>query len=35
MKARYEAILELVRSDDYREGPAAFAQKRKPDWKGR
>jgi crotonobetainyl-CoA hydratase len=35
MKARYEAILELVRSDDYREGPAAFAQKRKPEWKGR
>jgi len=35
MSARYEAISELVRSDDFREGPLAFAQKRKPSWKGR
>jgi len=35
MNARYDAIGELVRSDDFREGPLAFAQKRKPSWKGR
>jgi len=35
MTARYEAVVELVRSDDYLEGPRAFAAKRKPAWKGR
>jgi len=35
MNARYDAIAELVRSEDFREGPLAFAQKRKPSWKGR
>jgi crotonobetainyl-CoA hydratase len=35
MSARYQAIAELVKSEDYREGPIAFAQKRKPKWKGR
>jgi enoyl-CoA hydratase/carnithine racemase len=35
MNARYDAIGELVRSEDFREGPLAFAQKRKPSWKGR
>ncbi|HTY18071.1 MAG TPA: enoyl-CoA hydratase-related protein [Myxococcota bacterium] len=35
MSARYDAIGELVRSEDFREGPLAFAQKRKPSWKGR
>jgi crotonobetainyl-CoA hydratase len=35
MAARYDAIAELVRSEDFVEGPRAFAAKRKPDWKGR
>ena len=35
MSARYEAIVELVKSEDFIEGPLAFAQKRKPNWKGR
>ena len=35
MNAHYEAIGTLVRSEDFREGPLAFAQKRKPAWKGR
>jgi len=34
MGARYEAIAELVKSADFVEGPLAFAQKRKPNWKG-
>jgi crotonobetainyl-CoA hydratase len=35
MGARYDAIAELVKSEDFVEGPIAFAQKRKPKWKGR
>jgi crotonobetainyl-CoA hydratase len=35
LAARYDAIAELVRSDDFVEGPRAFAEKRKPHWKGR
>jgi enoyl-CoA hydratase/carnithine racemase len=35
MNARYEAIVELVKSEDFVEGPIAFAQKRKPNWKGK
>jgi acetyl-CoA C-acetyltransferase len=31
----YPAIGDLFRSDDFREGPLAFAQKRKPEWKGK
>jgi enoyl-CoA hydratase/carnithine racemase len=34
MVVRYEAIAELVRSADFVEGPRAFAEKRKPSWKG-
>jgi crotonobetainyl-CoA hydratase len=35
MDARYDAIVELVKSEDFVEGPRAFAQKRKPNWKGK
>jgi enoyl-CoA hydratase/carnithine racemase len=41
LQAAYEgqmtntAVQALFRSDDVREGPMAFAQKRKPEWKGR
>jgi enoyl-CoA hydratase/carnithine racemase len=31
----YEAVRAMFKSEDIREGPLAFAQKRKPDWKGR
>ncbi|MCA9509570.1 MAG: enoyl-CoA hydratase/isomerase family protein [Myxococcales bacterium] len=33
--ARYDAVATLLRSDDFREGPRAFAEKRDPVWKGR
>lgn len=32
---RYPAVGAMLRSDDFREGPMAFAQKRKPEWTGR
>src|SRR5262249_32272816 len=32
---KHEAIPEMVRSDDFIEGPKAFAEKRKPNWKGK
>ena len=31
----HSAVKALFKSDDVREGPLAFAQKRKPEWKGR
>lgn len=34
-QSSYEALRAMFRSEDLREGPLAFAQKRKPDWKGR
>jgi crotonobetainyl-CoA hydratase len=33
--ARYDAIVELVKSADFVEGPRAFAEKRKPRWSGK
>jgi len=35
LAARYDAVATLVRSEDFVEGPRAFAAKRKPVWKGR
>jgi len=35
MNERYPAIAELIKSEDFIEGPLAFAQKRPPKWKGR
>jgi len=35
MSMRFPAVGELYRSEDFVEGPRAFAEKRKPDWKAR
>ncbi|MDX2235474.1 MAG: enoyl-CoA hydratase-related protein [Hyphomonadaceae bacterium] len=32
---KYPAIAALFQSEDFKEGPLAFAQKRKPEWKGK
>jgi len=33
--ARYDALAAMVRSQDFVEGPRAFTEKRRPEWKGR
>jgi crotonobetainyl-CoA hydratase len=35
MKYTYTSVIKLVQSEDFREGPKFFAQKRKPEWKAR
>jgi crotonobetainyl-CoA hydratase len=34
MKAHYSQLREMLKSDDFVEGPRAFAEKRKPRWQG-
>jgi enoyl-CoA hydratase/carnithine racemase len=34
-EGRYERIHEMIKSEDFIEGPKAFAEKRPPQWKGR
>jgi enoyl-CoA hydratase/carnithine racemase len=35
MQAHYPAVERMLASEDAREGPRSFAEKRKPQWKGR
>jgi crotonobetainyl-CoA hydratase len=35
MSMRYEGLAQMVKSEDFVEGPRAFAAKRRPKWKGR
>lgn len=35
VEGKYPAVAALFKSDDLVEGPRAFAEKRKPQWKGK
>jgi len=35
LAARYEQVVAMVKSEDFLEGPRAFAEKRPPKWKAR
>ena len=35
MSARYDEVIRMVKSEDFIEGPRAFAEKRPPNWKAR
>jgi enoyl-CoA hydratase/carnithine racemase len=35
MRAQYDSVKAMVTSEDFVEGPRAFAEKRKPNWQGR
>jgi enoyl-CoA hydratase/carnithine racemase len=35
MAQKYDAVHQMLKSEDFVEGPRAFAEKRKPNWKGR
>ncbi len=35
MVAKYESVAAMAKSEDFIEGPRAFAEKRKPNWQGR
>ena len=35
MTAKYESVTNMVKSQDFIEGPKAFAEKRPPNWQGK